>query len=84
MVTLFVLSSLEAWPTIMYNMIDGDAIPEFPETEFYEIGPNEGSNIVQASGFCVLFIIVGSFFFMNLFVGVIFDEFEHQKQLENS
>ena len=44
MITLFVLSSLEDWPTVMYHMIDGDAVPEFPKTKYYEIGPREGSN----------------------------------------
>ena len=34
-------------------------------------------NLTYGVPFCMLFIIIGSFFFMNLFVGVIFDEFAH-------
>jgi len=30
----------------------------------------------------IIFLMIGSFFFMNLFIGVIFDEFETQSQKE--
>jgi hypothetical protein len=53
-------------------MIDG---PE--ELDIKYTGPTEDANKIQAVLFCLLFVVVGSFFFMNLFVGVIFDEFEH-------
>jgi len=63
--TLFVLSSLEAWPTIMQYIVDSTD---------NETGPVEDA--VKVILFYIIgFIVVGAFFFMNLFVGVIFDEF---------
>jgi len=46
-------------------------------TEAPEDGPSYESNLAMAVGYCILYIVIGSFFFMNLFIGVIFDEFEH-------
>ena len=49
MTSLFVLSSLEAWPTIMYHMIDGAEIAEVTKSNPYkplsEIGPKENNNL---------------------------------------
>jgi len=56
----------------MQWMIDG------PEEDVVKYtGPTPDANKMGAVFFCLLFVVVGSFFFMNLFVGVIFDEFEH-------
>ena len=79
MITLFVFSSLEAWPTLMFHILDGCEYKKGKEQ-----GPRMNCNLTYGVPFCLLFIIIGSFFFMNLFVGVIFDEFAHQKELENS
>jgi hypothetical protein len=59
MITLFVLSTLENWPSIMYKFIDGD-----------ETGPMY-DNYVAFTLYFVFFILIGSFFLLNLFVGVI-------------
>jgi len=75
MITLFVMASLEAWPTLMIDMLDG---PEFS----HELGPIEDGNFYYGAGFTIVFIVLGSFFFMNLFVGVIFDEFDKQNEIE--
>ena len=72
MLTLFVVSSLEGWPDIMYQGIDSTAI---------EKGPEKDANMVYSLYF-VCFILVGSFFFLNFFVGVIFLNFEEAQKEE--
>jgi hypothetical protein len=59
MVTLFVLSTLEGWPDYMYTFIDAD--DNYPKKD----------NQLQYSWFFVVFILIGSLFLMNLFIGVI-------------
>ena len=66
-ITLFVLSSLEGWPTIMQWMVDS--------REAKELGPTPDA-YKEISIFVLGFIVVGAFFFMNLFVGVIFEQFQ--------
>jgi Ion transport protein len=66
MLTLFSLATMENWPDYMYNAINiqGEAL-----------GPKAGNT--PANGyFFVVFVLIGSFLFLNLFVGVIFKEFE--------
>ena len=65
MVTLYIVSSLENWPNIMYYAIDANEKEE---------GPKKEGNIYIALYF-IGFILVGSFFLINLFVGVIFYHF---------
>jgi len=49
----------------MYQIVDGDK---------EENGPSyENNKSIQI--YIIVFIIVGSFFLMNLFIGVIFDEY---------
>ena len=64
MITLFVVSSLEGWPDIMLNAVDA--------TE-HELAPNVNENPAAAYYF-VCFILIGSFFFLNLFIAVVFDQ----------
>ena len=66
MVTLFVISSLEGWPTIMFLAIDSNESNYGPEKDNYKI----------ISIYFVGFILIGSFFLLNLFVGVIFFHFQ--------
>jgi len=66
MMTLFVLSSLEGWPDIMYQAVDSGG---------FERGPEAGANPASAY-FFIVFILIGAFFFMNFFVGVIFLNFQ--------
>jgi cbb3-type cytochrome oxidase subunit 3 len=72
MLALFVLSSLEGWPDLMYQGIDATAV---------EVGPQKNSNIFQGL-FFVSFILIGVFFFLNFFVGVIFLNFEEAQKEE--
>jgi hypothetical protein len=72
MLTLFVVSSLEGWPDIMYQGIDATGI---------ETGPRKDASIIY-SLYYVTFILIGSFFFLNFFVGVIFLNFEEVQKVE--
>lgn len=65
MVTLYIVSSLEGWPDIMYTALDSNDKEE---------GPKKNGNMYMAFYF-LGFILVGSFFLINLFVGVIFYHF---------
>ena len=66
MLTLFVLGTLEGWPIIMYNALDGDD---------EKLGPSYNTNFIQCLYF-ISFIFIGSFFFLNLFVGAICYHFD--------
>jgi hypothetical protein len=66
MMTLFIVSSLEGWPDIMYQSIDITKRDNGPK---YENSPGQ-------SGFFIVFILIGSFFFLNFFIGVLFLKYE--------
>jgi len=72
MLTLFIVSTLEGWPDIMYQAVDGQGI---------EIGPKKNAAPLSAY-FFVIFIFIGSFFFLNFFVGVIFLNYEEAQKAE--
>lgn len=65
MVTLFIISSLEGWPSIMFITIDSNESTYGPEKDSLKI----------IAFYFIGFILVGSFFLLNLFVGVIFFHF---------
>lgn len=74
MLTLFVLSTMENWPGIMGTVSDAnDAI----------YGPVKDTNQLFASFYFMAFILIGGFFLVNLFVGVIFLEFTRAEKREN-
>jgi len=66
MTTLYILSTLEGWPDIMFPTLDSD---------YSEYGPSKNNFKIMAVYF-VIFILIGSFFLINLFVGVICFYFE--------
>lgn len=70
--TLYILSTLEGWPDIMYLTLDSD---------YKEYGPSKNSFYIIAWYF-IAFILVGSFFLINLFVGVICFYFEQASKNE--
>ena len=72
MMTLFVVSSLEGWPDIMYQALDIVGYDKGPAFE----------NATSQALFFILFILVGSFFFLNFIIGTLFLEYTHAKQLE--
>ena len=63
--TLFEVSTLEGWPTIMLMAVDATEVDQIPQT----------NNSPESSLFFILFIVIGSFFLISLFVGVVFDNF---------
>lgn len=65
MITLYVVSSLEGWPDIMIQSLDVTDINLGPKKE------NQSGNMM----FFVIFIIIGSFFLLNFFIGVLFLKF---------
>jgi hypothetical protein len=71
-VTLYVLSTLEGWPYIL-----GWAMDANDESE----GPIFNNSITNGL-FIVIFILFGSLFLMNLFIGVIFVQFSEEQKKE--
>ena len=71
--TLFVVSSLEGWPDIMYQALDIVGIDK---------GPLFEEQTAQA-GFFITFILIGSFFFLNFIIGTLFLEYTLAKQQED-
>jgi hypothetical protein len=72
--TLFILSSEEGWPDIMYQAVDVRGVG---------LSPKRDSSPYLAYYF-VVFILIGSFFFLNFFIGVVFDKFNWAKRNEMS
>jgi hypothetical protein len=72
MLTLFIVSNNEGWPDVMYAYSDATGL---------ETGPKPGAGIINAF-FFIGFVFVGSFFFLNLFVGVLFLSFEKAQRDE--
>ena len=66
MLTLFGIATLENWPDYMYAAINIQGV---------ELGPSFNASPLNGY-FFVVFIMIGSYLFLNLFVGVIFKEFE--------
>jgi len=60
MLSLFVLSTIEGWPNYMYHFVDAD-----------DFGPKKDANTWMI-GYFLVFILLGSMFLLNLFIGVIF------------
>jgi NADH:ubiquinone oxidoreductase subunit 3 (subunit A) len=70
--TLLVVASLEAWPDIMYQALDVTGP---------DLGPTKENTLVSMIYF-VIFILIGSFFFLNFFVGVLFLKFDNAQKEE--
>lgn len=70
LLTLFVVGSLEGWPNILYSAMDGD-----------ESGPKLNQQPYIAFYF-IVFILIGSFFFLNLFIGAICYHFDKSQKRE--
>lgn len=72
MVTLFVLTTMEGWPDVLGAAMDAN-------------DPTEGPQFMSSATnglFFIVFILVGSLFLMNMFVGVIFVQFTEEQRLE--
>ena len=72
MVTLFILTTMEGWPDILGAAMDANDP---------EVGPEFMASSTNGI-FFIVFILVGSLFLMNMFVGVIFVQFTEEQRLE--
>ena len=71
MVALFMMTTTEGWINIMWNGVDSVLIDMQPQRDY-------GIAWVL---FFICFIVVGSLFILNLFVGVVIDTFNHEKEI---
>jgi hypothetical protein len=71
MLTMFQIATLSSWSNIAYMAVDANNEPEMP--------PIYNNNPVYVF-FFIGFIIICSFFTLNLFVGVVIDNFNRLKQ----
>lgn len=65
MLTLFEMATLEMWPDVMHMGIDATKQDTQPITNYNP----------SISLYFIVFIVVGSFFVLNLFVGVTINKF---------
>lgn len=72
MVSLYIVSLLDGWPEIMYSAVDS--------TDVGHAGVRNSNP--AAAYYFVGFILVGVFFFANLFIGVLFELFQEAKLQE--
>jgi hypothetical protein len=72
MLTLFVVSSLEGWPDIMYQAVDVTGVDKGPKLD------NSPANAYYFVGF----ILIGTFFFLNFFIGVLFLKYNEAQKNE--
>lgn len=70
--TLYVVASLEGWPDIMIQALDVTG---------EKLGPTKENTLISMV-FFVVFIMVGSFFFLNFFIGVLFLKFNQAQKAE--
>ncbi len=68
--TLFEISTTEGWVDVMYNSVDATKVDMQPVRNY-----NVDGNIL----FYLAFMLIGCFFVMNLFVGVLLDNFDRIK-----
>lgn len=71
LMTLFVLSSIDGWVDIMYEGIDAVGVDKQPIVNY-----NEAMIL-----FYIIFLLVGGFFILNMFVGVIVENFQKQQEI---
>jgi len=72
--TLFEIATMERWNIIMWTAMDHQGI---------DVGPRYNASPLSAL-FFVIFIVIGSFFVSNLFVGVLIDKYQSIKESKDS
>lgn len=70
MISLYVIASTEGWIDMMWLGVDSRGIKMQPHKD----------NQLYWSIFYIGFIVVGSFFIMNLFAGVVVDSFNQERE----
>ena len=73
MLTLFIVASEEDWPDVMYQAQDATSENQ---------GPKYNNNTYSAYYF-IAFILVGSYFFLNFIIGVLFLKYNEAQKAEN-
>jgi hypothetical protein len=73
MLTLYAVASLEGWPTVFYQAGDCVGVDEGPAAENSPLLPTI---------FLIVFILVGSMFLLNFFIGVLFMKFNEAQREE--
>eukprot|EP01065_Artemidia_motanka_P052349 TRINITY_DN9431_c0_g2_i1.p1 TRINITY_DN9431_c0_g2~~TRINITY_DN9431_c0_g2_i1.p1 ORF type:complete len:2131 (+),score=591.16 TRINITY_DN9431_c0_g2_i1:72-6464(+) len=73
LLTLFEISTLEMWSEIMWDAVDGVSSDETTQRN-YRPG---------VTAFFVVFVVVGAFFILNLFVGVVIHHYNEVKTKED-
>ena len=68
MMTFFEISTLEMWPSFMFNAIDSVELDHGPIKD----------NKIGVSLIFIIFIFFTTFFIMNLFISVIVDKFNDE------
>ena len=66
LITLFIISTRENWPNYIFYFVDQDKFS--PDGE--NLGPEKNSNLIMMIYF-IVFILIGSYFLINLFIGVV-------------
>jgi voltage-dependent calcium channel N type alpha-1B len=71
--TLFIISNGEGWPNNLRVWMDSFDVDK---------GPVINYSVTEAIVFFILFLMIGQFFFINFFVGVLFMKFEEARSQE--
>ena len=71
---LFCESSSESWPDVLYRAMDASAVDYGPVYESQKVN----------GGFFIVFMLIGNFFLMNFFVGVLFLKYEQASRRERA
>ena len=66
MMTLFQMMTTEGWLDVFHAGLDSRGVDQEPKMN---------SNMLVSIGFFITFMIIGSQFIINLFVGVVIDNF---------
>ena len=69
LLTFFQMSTTEGWVNVMYAMVDANGI---------DMQPIRDNNVAWIY-FCIFFMMIGSYLALNLFVGVVIDNFNKMK-----
>lgn len=68
--TLFEMSTTEGWVDVLWKGIDSTDIDYLPQKNYN----------LSASIYFIGFILLGSLFIMNLFVGIVINTFKYEKE----
>ena len=69
LVSLFEMSTLEGWVTLMYSGIDATSPGKAPVK----------NNSLFAALYFIVWVVIGAFFIVNLFIGVLIDHYDYAR-----